>query len=100
MLRILKQISEIPCINGSEHLLSEFLKRRFEEKGCLVSKICGHTLFVQKATNSECNPKSVIFTPMDSPGFICLYKDNESAFITPTSTLIKKAEQVADFKGN
>jgi len=100
MQEILKQISEIPCVNGSEFRLSEYLKEHFDKKGFFVEVDQGRNLLIQKSKNTD--PEYVLFTPMDSPGYLCLYKEGDCAYLTETSSNLKgleAVEHVKDFRG-
>ena len=82
MLDLLQQISKIPCVNGGERELSLFLKKYFITKGLSVQSFPGNHIFVKKDGTM---PQTILFTPMDSPGFICLYKEDGVAYLSPTS---------------
>ncbi len=92
MIDLVKEISQIPCVNGSEHGFARFLKRYFEEKGFQVSVFPGNHVLVQLTDSA---PKTIVFTPMDSPGFVCLYRENDCSYLTPTS---KSVEEIKDLK--
>ncbi len=91
MNELLREISKIACVNGGERRYSQFLKEYFTSKGFFVQRLPGNHVFVQRRKSSA---TTVIFTPMDSPGFICLYKEGENAYLSPTS---KALSDIKDF---
>ena len=91
MHNLLQQISKIPCVNGSEWQLALFLRELFLAKGFDVQTLPGNHVFVKMKNSS---PKRIVFTPMDSPGFICLYKEDGAAYLTATSKVI---DDIKDF---
>lgn len=102
MLDLIRQISSIPCVNGSEFLLAEYIQTYFEEKGFHVSIDSLNNVIVRKE-HSPLAPDIIFFTPMDSPGYVCLYSEDSKAFLTPTSATVKEledVENVTDFAGN
>ena len=100
MFETIQQISKIPAVNGSEYKLSVFLKEFFSQKGFSVKTFPGNHILIQKG---NCSPKTVIFTAMDTPGFIALYKENDEAFLTPTAKSVSALKDIAfvtDINGN
>ena len=73
MSELFQKISTIPCVNGSEYLLAEFIKNYFEDKGFYVIRDRQSNVIVQRQKTSV-PPECAFFTPMDSPGYICLYQ--------------------------
>ncbi len=101
MLDLLKQISSLPCVNGSEFLLAKFIKDYFVQKGFWGYIDPLGNVIVKKTSDSI--PSHVIFTAMDSPGFTCLYREDTLCYLTPTAASIKELKDidtVLDYKGN
>lgn len=99
MLELLHQISKIPCVNGGERHFSLFLKKYFSDKGFSVQSLPGNHIYVQKR---NAKPNTIVFTPMDSPGFICLYKEDDIAYLSSSSKsfgAIKDFDSVTNEKG-
>jgi len=84
MLELMKIISRIPCVNGSEYELVSALTHYFEEKGLSVTTFPGNHVLVRPVPSDDI-PETVIFTPLDSPGYICLYRDENGACLAATS---------------
>ena len=102
MLDLIRQISSIPCVNGSEFLLAKYIQEYFSEKGFNVSIDNLNNVIVRK-DYSHPDPDVIFFTPMDSPGYVCLYFEDSEAFLTPTSAAVKDlddVQNVTDFDGN
>ena len=91
MLEQLRKISEIPCVNGGERSFSSFLENYFKQKSFAVQRLPGNHILVRK---SDLKPNTVLFTPMDSPGFVCLYREDGIAYLSPTS---KALDDIKDF---
>ena len=85
MYKLLQQISEIPRVNGSERRIAQFLHRHFVAKGFHVQTLPGNHVFVKMKDSS---PRTVVFTPMDTPGFVCLYKEDGVGYLASTSKVI------------
>lgn len=99
MNELLREFSKIPCVNGGERTFSMLLSKYFSKKGFLVQKLPGNHIFIQKESTSA---RTVIFTPIDSPGFICLYKEGDESYLSPTSkalSTIKDFDSVVDTNG-
>ena len=80
-------------------MIDRFLQKYFSEKGLFVTRLPGNHVLVQKM-NSD--PTTVIFTPMDHPGLICLFQEENFAYLTPTSKCIadfKDLKTVSDLEG-
>lgn len=102
MFELFQKISSIPCVNGSEYLLAEFIENFFEDKDFYVTKDRQSNVIVQRQKTSE-PPECVFFTPMDSPGYICLYQENDRSYLTPTAGSVKDLkdiEFVLDYDGH
>lgn len=100
MLDFIQNISKTPAVNGSEFHLSDFLKEYFLSKGLYAFSDCGNNVMVQNSKESK--PRVCLFTPMDSPGYICLYRDEEKTYLTPTSKAlaeVKDIDSVVDLNG-
>lgn len=92
MLDTIRNLTEIPCVNGSERQFALNLKELLTDKGLTVKVFPGNHVFFHK---SNANPDTIVFTPMDSPGFTCLYKEDGIAYLTSTS---KSYEKTKDFE--
>ncbi len=100
MNELVKKISKIPCVNGSEFVLSDYLLEYFREKGFFTTIYPGGHILIRQQNST---PHTIVFTPMDSPGFICLYKQADIAYLSPTSKKVndlKDIEAVFDYNGN
>ena len=75
----IEMISQIPCISGSEWNLSQCVYKHFLKLGFKTTKFSGNHVLIQTHDALEC-PDTVIFTPMDCPGFICHYKEGDEAY--------------------
>ena len=94
MLDFIHKISKIPSVNGSEFLLLDFLKEYFLSKGFYAYSDFGNNVTVQKSKDAK--PRICLFTPMDSPGYICLYRDDEKSYLTPTSKALAEVKALIE----
>lgn len=93
MVELLKKIASIPSVNGSEYALSRALAEHFLERDYLVSIDRTNNVIVQKKRVAD-TPKTVFFTPMDSPGFTCLYHEKGISYLTHTAAALKDRKNV------
>ncbi len=89
MIERIEKLASYMNVTGAESEFTHYIYQSLSSKGIFAEIDCNGCVIARLSGTKKNNKKTMISVSIDIPGFIALYKENKTLYLTPTHKLLR-----------